>query len=207
VAIVLHLSASPKAENSASERLAEAFLQGYRRSHPGDDIRRLNVFETPPPDFGRVQAEAKFEIVYGQVLKPEAQEAWDEIAATIEYFYQADKVIVSSPMWNYHVPWRLKQYIDCLLQPGMTFGYDRIRMQHTPLLRNRPVQLLLTRSSIMPGDQNDYQLPYLKFVFSLIGLADVRALTAWQTTRPSVEDRVEYIEGFADQAFRLGAEF
>jgi FMN-dependent NADH-azoreductase len=201
------LSASPKAEKSASEQLAGAFLDGYRQAHPEDTVRRLNVFETPPPDFGRVEAEAKFARVYGEPLGPDGQKAWEAIAATIAYFDEADKVVVSSPMWNYQVPWRLKQYIDCIVQPGLTFGYDREKMQHTPLLKNRPVQLLLTRSSIMPGDQHDYQLPYLKFVFTLIGLADVRALSAWQTTKPTAEARASYIRGFAEEAFRLGGHF
>ncbi|WP_426031337.1 FMN-dependent NADH-azoreductase [Caulobacter sp. DWP3-1-3b2] len=204
---ILHISASPKGERSTSERMATAFLEAYAQTHPDDVIRRLNVFEAELPDFGKLHAEAKFAPYFQEDLTPEHLAAWAPVLELIAAFDKADKIVISCPMWNYSVPWRLKLYLDCLVQPGRTFGYDPAKMLHIGLLRNRPVQLLLTRSSTMPGDPNDFQLPYLKFIMTSIGLADVRALSAWQTTKYTPEERAAYVARFEGEAREAASTF
>jgi FMN-dependent NADH-azoreductase len=203
----LHLSASPKGEYSTSEQMATAFLEAYQERYPGDVVRRLNVFEAAIPEFGAEHALAKFAPFFGQARTPEQVAAWSEVDALITDFDRADKFVLSCPMWNYSIPWRLKLYIDCLVQPGRTFGYDPEKMIHIGLLRNRPVQFLLTRSSTLPGDQNDYQLPYLKFIFSGMGLNDVRVASAWQMTKYTPEERSAYGAEAVRQAAAAAATF
>ena len=96
------------------------------------------------------------------------QHVWDEVNDHIKHFDSFDKILVSSPMWNYSVPYPLKHYLDIIVQPGITFGYDPQKMIHIGLLENRTVQLMLTRSSTPPGDYGDFQLPYLRFVLARI---------------------------------------
>lgn len=207
MATVLHISASPKGANSASEHLARAFSERYAAAHPQHEIVRLNVFEADLPLFGRTEAEAKFAPFYGEEVTPPQAAAWEKVLAVFTQFSAADKILLSCPMWNYSIPWALKLYFDCLVQPGRTFGYDREAMAHTALLKNRPTQFLLTRSSIVPGHHHDFQLPYLKFIFSSIGLNDVRVLSAWQTSQGSKEERAAYLERFALEAAAAAENF
>jgi FMN-dependent NADH-azoreductase len=194
--VLLHIEASPKGEYSYSGRLAKAFLETYKANNPEDEIRTLNVFERDLPDFGKVEALAKFAPILGEQRSDEQEQAWARIKEEIQYFDQADKILLSCPMWNYSVPWRLKQYIDCLVQPIETFGYDFEKMEHIGLLRNRPLQLILTRSSVIAGDYADFQLPYLKYIFGAIGIRDMRALVASNTTQASREATEAYLAGF-----------
>lgn len=204
---ILHISASPKGPLSNSERLAEAFLARYRALHPDHTVRRLNVFESALPAFGAVHALAKFAPIFGETMTAEQTDAWKTIRALIADFDRADKIVISCPMWNYTVPWAMKLYLDCINQPGITFSYDRERMSHFGLLKNRPVQLLLTRSSVPPGDYTDFQMPYLRYVLNGMGLNDIRAVCAWRTTQPTREARDAYVAAFAGEAEAAAAAF
>ena len=204
---ILHISASPKGERSASRRIAESFIDEYSRQNPDDSIRELNVFDPLPPAFGRVESIRKFAPFFGDAPSEEGEAAWKTILTVIEDFDQADKIILSSPMWNYSIPWALKLYLDNIMQPRITFGYDPTTMEHRGLLRNRPLQLILTRSSTAPGHFVDFQLPYLRFVFDAMGIRDTRVIVADQTTKPSVEEREAYLAFFDDRARIAASEF
>lgn len=199
MSLLLHIVASPKGEASASTRIAYEFIDEWQRQE-GGTVRTLSLFDVDLPEFGRTAAEAKFAPLFGDPVTPEHTAAWDPILQHIRDFDEADKIVLSSPMWNGSIPYKLKHYFDLIMQPKVTFSYDREKMQHYGLLRNRPVQLVLTRSSIMPGDFTDFQLPFLRFAFDFMGIRDVRALCAWRTTKYTAEERESYIQSFFEEA-------
>ena len=41
----------------------------------------------------------------------------------------ADKYVPAIPMWNFGIPYRLKQNINILVQPGYTFSYNADKRQ------------------------------------------------------------------------------
>ena len=45
-------------------------------------------------------------------------------------------------MWNFGIPYKLKQYIDLIVQPGLTFSFDPAR-GYSPLLKTRPTLVIL----------------------------------------------------------------
>ncbi|NIJ35854.1 FMN-dependent NADH-azoreductase [Sphingopyxis panaciterrae] len=197
---VLHISGSPKGERSDSRKLAARFLERYRVRHPSHDIRHVDVFDgRANPGFGAVHAFHKLAPLFGEPQTAEGKRAWVATERLIGDFDRADKILLSCPMWNYSVPWAMKRYLDNLMQPGRTFGFDAETRQHIGLLRDRPVQLILTRSSTDEDDRTDFQLPYLRHVFEAMGLADIRVLSACATTWRSAEDRQAYIDSFTPQ--------
>lgn len=202
---ILHISASPKGERSASGRIAKTFLDAYAARNPDDEIRERNVFHPLPPIFAREAAVRKFAPFFGEEPTAEGEAAWEQVLRVIADFDSADKIVLSCPMWNYSIPWALKLYLDNLMQPRITFGYDPATMEHKGLLRNRPLQLILTRSSTAPGHFVDFQLPYLRFVFDAIGIRDTRVIVADQTTRAGADARATYLASFDAQA-RAAAE-
>lgn len=197
---VLHISASPKGERSASQRIAGTFLRAYAERNPDHTIRDRNVFDPLPPLFARDAVVRKFAPFFGEEPTAAGEAAWKDVLTLIEDFDAADKIVLSCPMWNYSIPWALKLYLDNLMQPRITFGYDPTTMEHKGLLRNRPLQLILTRSSTAPGHFVDFQLPYLRFVFDAIGIRDTRVIVADQTTRPGADEREAYVASFDAQA-------
>jgi FMN-dependent NADH-azoreductase len=204
---ILHIEASPRGELSASSQLATWFLDANRKAHADDEVQVLNVFDADLPPVGRDAAEAKFAPLYGQAMTDAQAAVWKQVRARISELDAVDKLVISSPMWNFSIPYALKHYLDIIIQPLLTFSMDPKTGQHIGLLRDRPVQLFLTRSSTAPDDAGDFQLPYLRHALGFIGLSDVRALTAWQTTQPTPEARAAYIAEFRSECERLGAQF
>lgn len=118
---ILCIEASPRRDRSKSIQVADAFLESYLNSHPTDTVEKLNLFEADLPLFDGLAVQAKYTIVHGQQHTAEERRVWDEIEKVIEHFKSADKYVFAVPMWNFGIPWRLKHYIDILVQPGYTF--------------------------------------------------------------------------------------
>jgi FMN-dependent NADH-azoreductase len=179
MATVLHIQASPRGEESFSYRTAQAFLESYRKSHPGDRVRTLDLFAGTVPEFGLAVARGKYRILHGQEQTPEEKQAWRVVEATITDFKQADKYLISSPMWNFSIPYVLKQYIDVIVQPVYTFTYTE-EEGYKGLVTGRPAMLILARGSdYLPGTESaalDYQRPYLEFILRFIGFTDIRTI-------------------------------
>lgn len=122
----------------------------------------------------------------GQPLPPDEREAFDRILATIVRLKAADKVVVSSGMWNFGPPYRLKHWVDLVVQAGHTFGFDPARGYYG-LLEGRRVTLLLATGSDFADPHlapMDMLTPYLRGIFGFIGFQDIRAVTAHRTAYP-----------------------
>ncbi len=50
--------------------------------------------------------------------------AWDQVVAIAQRFISADRYLFAVPMWNSGIPYRLKQYIDLIRQPGLLWGLN-----------------------------------------------------------------------------------
>lgn len=120
---LLYIQASPRGERSHCIAVADAFIQAYKQKHPDDDIVTVNVFDASIPSFDGLAVQAKYTILHGQSHSKEQQQAWKNIEKVIDQFTSADKYVLAVPMWNFSIPYRLKQYIDILVQPGYTFSY------------------------------------------------------------------------------------
>ena len=62
-------------------------------------------------------------LLAGQDLYGRLKEEWREIEQHIERFLSADVYLVSTPMWNFHIPYMLKHYLDLIVQPRYLFRY------------------------------------------------------------------------------------
>jgi FMN-dependent NADH-azoreductase len=82
-------------------------------------------------------------------------------------------------MWNFGIPYRLKQYIDIITQPGLTFSYDPEK-GYTGLVTGKPVLFVLARGGEYPEGTPavafDHQTSYLKTIFAFMGFTDMSAI-------------------------------
>jgi FMN-dependent NADH-azoreductase len=192
MANILHIVASPRSE-SYSTRLAGAFLDAYREARPEDRIETLDVFRADIPPFYAPAAKAKYAVAAGQAPRDEAEAAWRPVIEAINHFKRFDKYVLSSPMWNFGVPYRLKQYIDVIVQPSLTVAYSPEK-GYTGLVTGRPMMLLLARGGVYrsgnPLETFDYQETYLRCIFGFIGFTDIRTV-AIQGTLQNKAEQVE----------------
>lgn len=166
--------------------MAKAFFETYRGLHPEDEIDHFHLFDHAIPEFDSEAARQKMEhiarlIKEGRGIEPEGK--WAEVVREIDRLKAADKVVISSPMWNYSIPYRLKQYLDVVVQPGLTFGVNR-KGEYVGLLKNKKMQLLLASGSRyqprfpLPDDgpKTDFQRWYLEHMSRYIGISDICTL-------------------------------
>ena len=192
MAKLLHILASPRVE-SYSTRVAKAFLDSYRHARPGDQIEVLDLFQADIPPFYAPQAKAKYAVMGGQAPRDEAEAAWKPVIDAINHFKQFDSYVVSSPMWNFGVPYRLKQYIDVIVQPSLTVAFSPEK-GYTGLVTGKPLLLILARGGVYktgnPLETYDFQESYLRSVFGFIGFTDIRTIPI-QGTMQNKPDQVE----------------
>ena len=192
MAMVLHIQASPRAE-SYSSRVAEAFVAAYCRTHSGDTVEPLNLYTAEVPAFLAPQAKAKHAIMAGQAPKDESEAAWAPVLKTIHHFKSFDKYVLSSPMWNLSIPYRLKQYIDVIVQPSLTFSHSP-QAGYAGLVTGKPLMLILARGGVYgsgnPCETFEFQESYLRCIFGFIGFTDIRAIRIQGT----LQNRPEQVE-------------
>src|SRR6201999_795352 len=86
------------------------------------------------------------------------------------------------------IPYRLKQWIDLLVQPGLTFRFDPAQ-GYLPLLKDRPTVVILASGSDFTTGMNrgriDMATPYLREALRFIGVSDARFVPIGPTTGPT----------------------
>lgn len=179
---VLHIIATPRGENSNTLQIANAFLDGLTTHQPRAEIERLDLFELELPPLAGDAIETKYTLMAGQAI--EKTPAWQQIETLIAHFLAADVYVISAPMWNFAIPYVLKYYIDCIVQPGYVFRIGENGMP-VPLVHGKKMVCVTARgadySASSPMHALDFQEPYLRSIFGFIGITDVEFISVQPT--------------------------
>lgn len=166
-------------ELSFSIAVADAFIDAYHQTHPDANIKTIDIFKKRLPPFDFSSASAKYKIMHNQEHSQGDHRIWDKIVSVIEEFKSADKYVIAVPMWNFSIPYRLKQYIDIIVQPGYTFTVDKDG-NYEGLVKGKPVFIAYARGGEYPpgttGEAFDLQKKYLELILAFIGLTNVRSV-------------------------------
>ena len=175
---LLHIIATPRAEQSRTLQVSEVFLKTFKEKHPDCVIEELDLSKEELPSLTVKRLNGKYMLAGGKDLDGEMQKAWQEIIAQIERFMSADAYLISTPMWNFSIPYTLKHYLDIILQPKYLFRYTATGVEG--LVKNKKMVLITSRG----GDYTDikrsadFQEPYLRFVFRFVGIQDIKFINA-----------------------------
>jgi len=186
VSTVLHIVGSPR-ESSASTALAKHFLEHYRRANPNDEIVTCDLWDEPLHEFRGLAADGKLKTMAQMELSEAEAQQFHAVDRYIEQLRRADKLVVSAGMWNFGVPYRLKHWLDLIIQPGQTFGFNP-ETGYFGMVEGKPVQFLLATggdySEGSPMAAYDMFVPYLDLVFGFIGFRDRRFVVHSGTVLP-----------------------
>ena len=176
---LLHIQVSPRIGRSASIAVAEHFVEVYRAQHKGDTVETLNLWETELPEFDGATIDAKYAILHGQAHTPAQIEAWKAVVRIADRFKSADKYLFSLPMWNFGVPYKLKHFIDVLVQPGLAFSFSP-DAGYKGLITGKPAVAIYARGGAYgPGtgaEGYDAQSAYLRQILGFIGFTDIKEI-------------------------------
>jgi FMN-dependent NADH-azoreductase len=179
--LLLHIIASPRHEASNTLKASDAFVGSLREHHPGVTVDTVDLYDHDLPAIVGANIEAKYSLMVGRPIDRAHAEAWSQVEAVIAHFLSADAYLISAPMWNLSIPYALKYYIDCIVQPGYSFRYDEAGHVR-PLVLGKKMVVASSRGSDYseggPLHAFDFQEPYLRAIFGFIGITDIEFVTA-----------------------------
>lgn len=191
---ILHLNSSGSDTRSWTAIAANMFFTAYKSKNHHHVIKEVNLWDKDLLRYDLSHVASKMRMVTGNANLSDKLN-FEPVEQMITTLFSADKLVVSSPMWNYSIPYVLKQYIDCVVQPGLTF---RETLNGPEGLVIGKGLMLITSSG---GDYStgqmkalDYQVPYLKDIFGLIGFTDVRHIYIKNTAHSKQEDLLKFIQ-------------
>ena len=206
---ILYIQASPRKERSKSTQVASAFLESYQKSHADDTVETLNIFEEDLPTFDGLKVQAKYTILHGKEHSREERQAWDAIEKIITHFKSADKYVFSLPMWNFSIPYRLKQYIDILVQPGYTFTFGE--NGYEGLVKDKPALVVYARGGSFPeGSEReafDMQKKYMELFLGFIGFENIQSIVVGPTLQGEPSDIQTMLDASIQKARSLASNF
>lgn len=161
------------AEQAVSVKLYEAFLAGYKESHPNDTVVELDLFHEELPYVGVELINGTFKADKGLDLSEEEAKAVAVADKYLDQFLAADKVVFGFPLWNLTIPAVLHTYIDYLNRAGKTFKY-------TPegpvgLIGNKKIALLNASGGVYskgPAAEMEMAVKYVASMMSFFGAKD-----------------------------------
>jgi FMN-dependent NADH-azoreductase len=184
---LLHLACSPRAD-SESAAGARVFLDQFRSVRPDWDIDLLDLWRDHLPEFAGEILDAKYARLNGKAFTDAQRDGFAEAERIAIRLSLADRVLISTPMWNFSIPYKLKQWLDLIIQPGLTFRFDPAQ-GYLPLLKDRPTLVILASGGDFVTGMNrgrvDMATPYLREALRFVGISNVRFVPLGPTTGPA----------------------
>jgi FMN-dependent NADH-azoreductase len=206
---VLDVLALPRGELSRTRQVHDAFLHGLGATSKALSRVELEIGREPErlPVFDEWDISAKFEVAYGTGnLTPEQAERWDLLSRLTDQLHQAQLIVISSPMWNFSIPWQLKRWIDCVVQGRLTF--EMVNGQYRGLLGGREVVLIVSRDGAYgagsPFAAYDFQLPYLRAVMGFMGITVIHEVVAESLAPQGPDGGAGALAAAVEKAEKLG---
>ncbi len=138
------------------------------------------------PEFDELAMDAKYAGLNGTPLTPAQQDAWNTLKDLAAFLHRADILVMSVPLWNFSIPYKLKHFIDLVSQKDILFSFDPERGLEG-MLHNKTAVVMYARGldfsaqSITPAERFDFQKPYVEAWLQFIGVSDVRSVIVEKT--------------------------
>ena len=205
---LLNIVTSPRKEKSASTAIVDAFLAEFRGHVRDVTVDRLDIWQERLPEFDAEAINAKYKGVSGESMTPVETATWEKIKELASRFQRADRIVLGVPMWNFSVPYKLKQLIDLTCQRNMLFTFDgafygpslSIDKAFVAYVRGQSDEAGFKTVS-QPGFE---YLGYVEFWLRFIGVRSVVSLTVEHTWDGRA---VDMIDDGKRQAVELARQF
>lgn len=198
---VLYIQASPRGARSASAQVAQAYIDALKKK--GDvNVDLLDVWKDDLPAFDGPALEAKYAGLSGQSLDEAQKAAWVAISSLGARFRDADEIVLSVPMWNFGVPYKLKQLIDLVTQKDVTFTFDEngfggmLKKQKAVVVCARGLEYV--EGTPVSEENLDYQKAYLISWLSFLGVGEIKTITVEKTLMGADASSAALASGIAE---------
>jgi FMN-dependent NADH-azoreductase len=94
-------------------------------------------------------------------------------------------LLLSVPLWNFSIPYKLKHFIDVVSQRDILFSFDERGLQG--LLKDKKAVVIYARGldysidSSTPAHSFDFQRPYIEAWLRSVGITNVESVVVEKT--------------------------
>lgn len=200
MANVLVVKAHPcDKEKSSTMAVLDSFLTHYHEAHPNDDIQVLDLYHENIPEIDGTLLEA-----WNTAEPSEEQKALlAQFDHYTEQFLNHDKIVIANPLWNLHVPVRLKMWLDTITVAQKTFKYT----ENGPVGLVNGKKVLHIQSSGSKFEGQDPASQYINSIFCFIGVDNVEHIYIDGKDMRDKEHADKLIKEATEKAERLSKEF
>jgi FMN-dependent NADH-azoreductase len=205
---LLHIIATPRGDESRTLQVSGPFLDVFQKEHPEYVIDELNLAKEQLPPLTAMSVSGKYVLMNGKDIFGSLRDTWGEILQYIEQFKSSDIYLISTPMWNFHIPYPLKHFIDLIVQPKYLFRYTETGVEG--LIKNKKMIVITSRGGQYTSEATrelDFQEPYLRAIFGFVGITDITFIKAEgmdlkdAKRKQRLEDAISSAKKLAKEAF------
>jgi FMN-dependent NADH-azoreductase len=193
--------------NHFSVQLQEKFVEKYREKFSDGELTVINLYEMNIP---RIEADGLLAIWdkqrVGEMLSPVETVIAQQSAALLAQFKEHHRIVISTPLHNFNITSRLKDYMDNILIARETFKYTE---SGSVGLMTDDYRLLLLQASGGIYTNNDrytaldFAPNYLKEVFTnIMGFSQFDLVRAQGTNVLSADEVWETADLSLEEGFR-----
>ena len=200
---LLYIEASPRKSRSTSCEIGAAFVDAYLDKNPTHEVHTINVWHHDLPELSGEMIKAVYSSIFALELNKKEHEEWKQIKRFANEFKDADKYVISNPMWNFGIPYKLKHYFDVIIQPGLTYQFTPPH-SYRGLVMGKPVTVISARGGeyVRDAQKLDMQQPYLEQVLRFLGFQEIHHILLQPTLDSSVFSTQEAVKSAREEAIR-----
>ncbi|MEJ7542282.1 FMN-dependent NADH-azoreductase [Staphylococcus intermedius] len=205
----LIINAHPSFNNKESfaNQMQERFLKKYKDTFPNDTPDILNLYDIALPRIETTQLLNVWNKQYaGETMTAEEQHLAQITAELLAQFKAHQRIVIISPLHNFNITSRLKDYIDNILIARHTFKYTS--EGSVGLMTDNYKALYIQASgSIYTNDDRyqhlDFAPRYLKAMFKeMMAFDEFYTVRAQGTARLSKEAVLEHAQQDLNEVFK-----
>jgi FMN-dependent NADH-azoreductase len=163
---ILKLQASLFGADGQSSKLADRFIEDFRRAHGAIRVVTRDLAAEPVPALTLDRFQAM--LANPEDRSVEQQAVVDFSDALVAELKAADVIVFAVPMYNFNIPAALQNYFDHVARAGVTFHYTANGPEG--LIKGKQVAVFITRGGNY-GEEHS-QTAFLRQFLSFIGLDD-----------------------------------
>ncbi|MEC4815476.1 MAG: FMN-dependent NADH-azoreductase [Scytonema sp. PMC 1069.18] len=177
---ILHIDTSPRGERSISRQLSNEFIQVWKSLNSQDTVVYRDLGHYPVAHVNEMWIAAAF--CPPEQLTPELREIIQLSNILVDEFLAAERYVFGIPMYNFNVPSTFKAYIDQIVRFNRTFTFDESGKYQGLVPQGKKMLIFTARggnfSSEISVANYDYQEPYLRAIFGMLGITDITFIHA-----------------------------
>lgn len=125
---LLYITANSKPEDmSAGRTVGRKLVNAIISKYPDIQLKEVDLYKEHIPQLKHCYFEGRNAIISEAAREKLSKEEQNEIAQILklcDQFKNSDIYVLASPMWSLSFPAPVKEYLDCVIQSGITIAFE-----------------------------------------------------------------------------------